>query len=135
MSVILIRAALETALNSITPAMATSWENYSYAPVAGVPYQAINLLFVQPENPTFGSAFHREVGYMQVTLNYPLQVGPTTAATRAELIRAKFFRGASFTSGGVTVVIHRTPEISSGRVDGDRWAVPVKVFFYSDILS
>jgi hypothetical protein len=58
---------------------------------------------------------------------YPLQTGPAQAEARAELIRATFYRGASFTSGSVTVNIEDVPEVSSGREDGDRWAVPVRI--------
>lgn len=127
-----IRAALETALNAMSPSLATAWENASFLPVAGTPYQQVNVLFASPDNTTFGSA-HREVGFMQVKLMYPLQVGTSVVAARAELIRTAFKRGNSFTSGGVTVRIEKTPEVSPGSVDGDRWAVPVKVRFFASI--
>lgn len=130
--VVNIRAALETALNAMSPALATAWENMAYTPVAGTAYQQVHILFAAPDNLEFGS-HHREVGYMQVKLMYPLQVGTATIAARAELIRTTFYRGASFTSSGVTVVIEKTPEVSPGSVEGDRWAVPVKVRFFANI--
>ena len=71
---------------------------------------------------------------MQIKLMYPLQVGSVTAITRAELIRSTFYRGASFTASGVTVIIERTPEIGAGSVEGDRWAIPVKIRFFANIL-
>ncbi|MEO7031340.1 MAG: phage tail terminator-like protein [Herbaspirillum sp.] len=135
MSIVKIRIALETALNAMTPELATSWENVAYAPTTGVPYQAVSLLAAPPDNPTMGGAFHRELGYLQVTLNYPLQSGPAAVATRAELIRSAFPRGASFSSGGVTTIIDATPEIGRGQVDGDRWAVPVKIRWHADVFS
>lgn len=133
MSVVKIRAALETALNAMSPAVSTAWENMAFTPVAGTAYQRVNLLLATPENIEFGR-HHREVGYMQVTLMYPLQVGTATVAARAELLRTTFYRGASFTASGVTVVIDQTPEVSPGSVEGDRYAVPVKVRFYANIL-
>ena len=69
----------------------------------------------------------------KVSLAYPLGAGPSAATTRAELIRSTFYRGASFTSGGVTVTISRTPEIAPGRVEEDRWVVPVRVRFHAHI--
>lgn len=133
MSVVAIRAALETALNGMTPALPTAWENAAFSPVAGMPYQAVHILFAEPDNIEFGSA-HRELGYMQVTLRYPLQTGTAEIAARAELLRNTFYRGATFTSGSVKVVIDRTPEVGSGYVDGDRFVIPVTIRFFANIL-
>jgi hypothetical protein len=132
MSIVSIRAALETLLATITPALATAYENAPYTPVAGTPYQAVYLLTAPPDNPTVGDNFYREKGIFQVTLNYPLQTGSAAAAARAELIRAAFKRGTTLTSGSDTVKIDTTPEISQGRVDGDRWALPVRITWFSD---
>lgn len=113
---------------------ATASDNVSFAPPASsVPYQDVTVLFAPPENIEFGSN-HREVGYMQVKLMYPLQAGTAAVSARAELLRTTFYRGASFTNGGVTVVIDQTPEVSPGSVEGDRYAIPVKVRFYANIL-
>ncbi len=131
MSAVKIKAALETALNGMA-ALSTNWENAAFTPVAGTPYQQVNILFAEPDNAEYGRTY-RELGYMQIRLMYPLQVGAVTAITRAELIRSTFYRGASFTASGVTVVIERTPEIGAGIVDGDRWALTVKIRFYANI--
>jgi len=132
MSAIKIKAALESALNSMT-ALATAWENIEYVPVTGTPYQQVNILMAEPDNNEYGRTY-REIGYMQIKLMYPLKNGSLTAITRAELIRSTFYRGASFTSSGVTVVIDKTPEISEGSVEGDRWAIPVKIRFFANII-
>ena len=55
MSIVSIRAALETALNAITPAIATAWENDAFTPPdLETPYQAAFLLLAQPENTEIG---------------------------------------------------------------------------------
>ena len=132
MSVVKIRAALETALNGMTPAMATAWENAAFVPVPGTPYQQVNVLFATPLNAEIGSR-HQEIGYMQVKLMYPLQVGTATSSVRAELIRATFKRGATFSNGGITTMITDTTEISPGSIDGDRYSLPVKIKFVAQI--
>lgn len=132
MSVVKIRAALETALNSMTPSLSVAWENVAFTPVAGTPYQQAAVLFATPENNEFG-ARHRETGYMQVKLMYPLSVGTATSAARAELLRTTFARGNTFTNGGVSVMINKTPTIRPGNVEGDRWAVAVIIDFYANI--
>mgnify|MGYP003334795421 CR=1 FL=1 len=132
MSVVSIRAALETALNAMSPSLSTAWENVAFTPVAGTPYQIVNMLFAPPVNREIGSR-HQEQGYMQVRLMYPVQVGTATAAARAELLRTTFKRGNTFSSGGITVTITDTPEIVPGAVEGDRYAMPVKIRFVSNV--
>ena len=135
MSVAKIRRALEAQLNGMAPAIALAWENAPYTPVAGTPYARIFLLPTEPENPTFGAGdtFRRERGLFQISLFYPLQVGPADAAARAELIRTSFPRGASFTSGGVTVIIERTPEVAPALYEPDRYVLPVRIRYFANI--
>ena len=133
MSISSVRIALESKLNAMTPSLSTAYENVPFTPVTGTAYQMAFLLPATPANPTMGDGYYREQGIFQVTLMYPLQAGPKTAADRAELIRAAFKRGTSMTSGGITTIVERTPEIGQGRVDGDRWALPVKIRWYAGI--
>lgn len=136
MSSVKIRAALETALNAMSPALATAWENTDFAPPSSsTPYQRAFVMFAEPDNPAFGGGMHRELGIFQINLLYPIQAGSAQAGARAELIRAAFPRGSTFSNSGVTVVISRTPEIGQGTIDGDRWFVPVKIRFHSNIIS
>ena len=135
MSISSVRIALENKLNAMTPSLSTAWENVPFTPVTGTAYQAAYLLPATPANPTMGDGYYREHGIFQITLMYPIQAGTLTAATRAELIRSTFKRGTSMTSGGITTIIERTPEIGQGRVDGDRWALPVKIRYYAGIFS
>jgi len=133
MSITNVRDALEIKLNSITPALATAWQNIKYTPVTGTPYQAAYVMPATPDNPTMGCDHYREQGIFQISLFYPLLAGPGAAEARAELIRTAFKRGTSMTSGGVIVRIEKTPEIGQGRVDGDRWHVPCKMRFFAEI--
>jgi len=132
MSALSIRTALQTGLAGISPALDTSWENQAFTPTAGTAYQIVHVLLAEPDNAVYGSE-HTEVGYMQVRLMYPPQTGPGAALTRAELIRATFYRGATFSSGGVNVIIMRTPEIMPGTVEDGRFQVVVKVRFFANI--
>lgn len=112
---------------------ATSFENVAFAPpLLSVPYQQAFTLFARPDNREMGSR-HQELGYMQVNLKYPLQAGTSAVGARAELFRTTFKRGNSFTSGGVTVNITDTPEISQGVSDGTMYSVPVKIRFVAQI--
>lgn len=133
MSQVAIRAALEVRLNSMVPALATAWENVPFAPpVATTPYQRVNLLFARPDNFEMGSGY-TEQGYMQVTLLYPLSGGSAPAMARAAAIRAHFPKNLSLTHSGFVTTINRTPEISNGVIDGDRWSLPVRIPFHAHI--
>lgn len=130
MSLPLVRIALESALVAMSPALSTAWDNADFTPAVGTPYQQIHLMPAAPDNPEIGG-LAREQGIFSVRLMYPLGAGPAAAEARAGLIRSTFYRGASFTSGGVTAVIERTPEIAPGRAEEDRWVVPVRIRFYA----
>jgi len=133
MSVLHIGAALEAALDAISPPIDTDWENgQAFEPINGTPYQRVNVLFARPDNPEVGRSYMQR-GFMQVTLLYPHGEGAGPAQTRAELIRSTFYRTRALVSGSVTVTIENTPEIMPGFRDGDRYAVPVRVPFFADI--
>ena len=135
MSITAIRAALETALAGMAPTLATAYENTAFASTTGIPYQAVTLMPAAPDNTSMGSGHYREQGIFQVSLFYPIQGGPAAAAARADLIRAAFKRGNAFVNAGITVLITKTPEISSGSIDSDRWMVPVKIRYQADIFN
>lgn len=130
-----VRTILETALNANAGGIDVAWENRNYVPTGGVPYQEAFLLYAQPENPTLGDNFFRENGIFQITLQYPQGAGPGVAETRALVLRGVFKRGQSFTDGTITVTIAKTAMISEGRLDGDRWSVPLKIPFFSNIFA
>lgn len=128
-----IATALEVRLAALLPAIATSWENANYEPVPGTPYQAANVLFAEPENPTFGDDFWRQRGYLQVQLRFPGNTGKAAAFQRAGLLQSWFKRGLSLEADGITTVVEKTPEVTNGTNDGDRYIVNVRIRFYANI--
>ncbi len=130
-----VRAALETRLAAMSPALATQWENAAFTPVAGTPYQAVSLVMATPQNPTIGDGLYRELGFLQVTLRYPQNVGAGAAEAQARAIRAWFQRGLGLTAGGVTVTVSATPDIRPAFIDGDRYAVSIRIPFFANIFS
>lgn len=132
MSSVDVRAGLEVALQAITPALATAFENVSFTPAAGVAYQRVTVLFAQPDNSEIGRSY-LERGYMQVDLAYPQNAGPGPAQARAELLRTTFWRGRTVVANGQQTLIDKTPEIVPGYVDGDRYVVPVKIPFRASV--
>lgn len=130
MSIQALRAILEQEVAGITPAIDTVWENGdSYSPVAGQPYQQVFVNLGDPANPELNGSFFVERGYMQVTLRYPSGKGTKDVEARVQKIRDAFPFGLSISANGITVTVNRTPTRAIGAQDGDRYVVPVKVFF------
>ena len=134
MSVTKIRAALETALAGMSPALATAWENTAYTPTVGAPYQRVSMTFAEPVNTEYGRGF-QQGGMFVVWLCWPQGAGMAEIAARIELLRAIFARGAAFTADGLTATIARTPLILAATLEGDRYVVPVQIPFLATITS
>lgn len=134
MSLTAIRAALETTLNAISPALTTIWENTEGTPVNGTAYQRVFLLPGPPLNLEIGPSY-TEQGYLQVSLYYPLGTGPAAATARAEAIRAAFKFASTHTASGVKVLITATPEIGPARTEDDLYFLPVRVRFEAQIYG
>jgi len=131
MSIVDIRATLETALNGMSPALATAWQNVPFTPVVGTPYQRTSLLFAKPDNREKGAGF-QDLGIFQVDLCYPQSVGANPAEARAELLRTTFKRGTPLSNN---VSISETPEIKPAYNDGDRFVIPVRIRFHTYISA
>jgi hypothetical protein len=137
LSLMLIKEALETALDTISPSIPTAHENEDFDPAVranGIPYQEVFFLPAEPENPEIvGGSLTREQGIMQVTLRYPEGDGAGDADIRAELIRSVFKYGAQFSAGGITVNVGRTPHILRSYIDANRYCLPVEIRFWANI--
>lgn len=131
MSSQLIQAALETRLATLTPALATAYENTVFTPVTGVPYQRINMLVNRPVDHALTMDVTEERGIFQVSLFYPQGTGRGAAQARAELIKALFKPPLALINGAVKVELVKTVHVGGGMPDGDRWMVPVSIYWQS----
>lgn len=134
MTIALIEAALEERLLLLPPLAddQKDWlalENKTFTPKAGVPYQRINHLTNTPVDHAVTLDVTEDRGILQVSLFYPLDKGRVPAKTRAQLIRDQFKPPLTLTKGAVKVEITKTPSIGSGYPDGDRYMVPVSIYW------
>lgn len=135
MSVGLIRKALEKRLSTVTPAMSTAFENISFTPVTGVPWQRINLLPNTPQDGQIGSGLYFERGIFQVMLCYPMGLGPSAAESRAQLVKDTFKRGTSMIEGGVTVIVMNAPSVAGAMIEGDSYCIPVSIRYQAQVQT
>lgn len=135
MSLQKIRNALESALDTMLPALPTAHEGESYDPIVGTPFQQPYLMAATPGNSTMGDSFYQEAGIFQVNLYYPAGEGTGTAVERAEAIRALYRRGTTFSFNGTVVQVDRTPEITVGEGDEGFIVVIVRIRWHADIYT
>ena len=134
MSLVSIRAALETTVNDMLPSLPTAWGNDSFKPVSGMAWQRVSVLTGRPENQVMDASY-KENGILRFSLFYPLREGTALISKRVDLIRTVFPRDTRLTSDGVTVVTVGTPEKVSERVDDGWFSSIVDIRFYSEISS
>ena len=117
----------------MTPAISTSYESTSFTPVAGQPYQYVQLVPQTPENTVIDAPFYREQGEFQIFLAYPSNKGTGDILKRAQAVREHFKRGTNLVRNGLTILIYRTPTISGTQIVGDRVVVPIIVKYTADV--
>lgn len=133
MSIEMIRELLQAQMNVSAGGVELAFENVAYLPKVGTPWQHAILLPAEPDNPTFGDDFKREIGIFQVMVSYPKSKGTQGADARADAICAGFKRGSTFTSGRVTVKILNSPRRGPAMPsDGTWYRVPVSIPYQAD---
>lgn len=135
MELLNIQRAFEKELLTISSDLDTSYPNDKYEPKQNTPYQKVQLVPSDVENPTLGDTYYREVGEFQIFLCYPIREGTMKALTKAHLIRDTFNRGKTLIESGTEVIINRTPKIMQGIVANDRYVVPVIIQYFAGIMK
>lgn len=110
----------------------TAFENISFTPKTGTPYQLSRLVPLPVENPTLGDNYNREVGFYQVVLSYPRDEGVGRLTTMADKIKDYFKRGTTLVEGSDKVVIDRTPQISSVYINDTRAEITIRIRYYCE---
>jgi hypothetical protein len=135
MSLLKISAAFEKKLKALDTNFPTALENLPYTPITGTAYQRVRVLPATPVNSTLGDNYHRENGFCEIILFYPVNTGRGAAQAKAEAIKAHFPRNLSLTEAGQIIKIDRTPTINAAIQDGDRYALPITISYYSEIFT
>ena len=125
------RLAFEEAINAISPTIATAYENVSFTPSSGVPYQELYDIPASNDQLFTISAEFEGLGIFQITLKYPSGKGTKDVSNRAELYVSSFPVGTVLTKGTTKVHIIQTPKVNILGVDGDRYVVAVSINYKS----
>lgn len=121
------RLAFEEAINAINPTIATAYENVSFTPTSGVPYQELYDIPASNNHLFIDNAEFEGLGIFQITLKYPSGAGMKAVSNRAELYVSSFPCGRKLTKNGDTITVLQTPKVNNLGVDGDRIVVAVSI--------
>lgn len=119
------RQAIEQAILSVTPRIDTQFENATYSPKEGEPYQKLHFLPAKPASIAIDDSVTELSGVFQITLRYPAGEGVKDALARAESYAKVFYAGAKFDE----VYITAPCSVNILGVDGDRYGVAVSIYF------
>lgn len=123
-----IRQALEKAVLAVTPAIDTAFENTTFSPRAGEPYQQLHFLPAKPEAAVIDDSISEVLGVFQITLRYPAGEGVKNVLERARLYEKAFKVGVKLEN---EVFITAPTSVNILGVDGDRYGVAVSIYFKS----
>lgn len=135
MAIVEIKRAAERHLNTLTPSILTGWEGMSFNPPTDQLYQRVQFVIQTPEDPVFGTGFHRERIRMQVFIVGMINKGTSEVISRAELIRDRFKKGLVLNEGNVKIHVLRTPQISGTAIASDRIVCPVIIELVAEVYS
>lgn len=121
--------------NSVSPGVTVVFPNMKESPVQGVPWERVDYLDAQTENPSTGDNFKRDIGIMQVTLHYPRNAGAGQARIRAKALCDGFKRGLSLAEGTQTLRMLRSPWAVDLPVDPSWFRIAVSIPYTVDIFE
>lgn len=125
------RLAFEEAINAISPTIATAYENVSFTPSSGVPYQELYDIPASNDHLFMDNSEFEGLGIFQITLKYPSGAGMKTVSNRAELYVSSFPVGTKLTKNGEVITVLQTPKVNNLGVDGDRVIVAISINYKS----
>ena len=130
-----IEKAANRQLATISPSVVTAYEGVKFSPPDNAMYQRVQYTIQQPDDPTFGTGYHRELVQMQVFVVDVLGKGTAAGLARAELIRDKFKKGTTLTEGSIKIYVLSTPQISGSIIASDRLVIPVLVNLTAEVTT
>lgn len=127
-----IKRACEKHLATLTPSLPTGFEGVDFTP-PNTMYQRCQFVVNTPDDPVFGTGYHRERVEFQVFVVDVSGKGTTSAIQRAELIRNHFAKGTTLVESGTPVHILSTPQIAGTKISQGRVIVPVLISAVAEV--
>lgn len=131
--IINIKRGCEKRLSGITPSIQIAFE--------GVNFTAPNAMYLKcqfrmspPDDPVFGTGYHRERVQFQVFVVDPTGTGTTNAIAKAEVIRDLFTKGTTINEAGTPMYVLSTPSIQSAFISQGKVLVPILIDITAEVF-
>lgn len=131
--IINIKRACEKHLAALVPSVVTAYEGVNFDAPSNTMYQRCQFTISPPDDPVFGTGYHRERVQFQVFVVDPLGKGTTNALQRAELIRLHFAKGTTLVEGTTPLHVLTTPQIAGNSVSQGKVIVPVLIDLIAEV--
>lgn len=128
-----IKRACEKHLAALVPSVVTAYEGVNFDAPSNAMYQRCQFTISPPDDPVFGTGYHRERVQFQVFVVDPLGKGTTDALQRAELIRLHFAKGTTLVEGATPLHVLTTPQIAGNSVSQGKVIVPVLIDLVAEV--
>lgn len=134
MAIIEIKRAAERKLSTLSPVVPTAWEGVSFNPPTTL-YQRVQFTIQSPDDPVFGTGFHRERIQMQIFVVGAANKGTSEVINRAESIRLHFAKGLVMEEGNIKIHVLRTPQVAGTTIASERVICPVIIELVAEVYS
>ena len=125
-----IENAFRIKLNTISPVIATAYENTPFDPkvlAVGTPYQEVSFLPSYNDNVFIDNGGYLSYGLVQILLKYPNSQGTKAILDRIKLYLDNFKSGSNLTKDGIVINIQGTPSVKNLGVVGDRFVYAISI--------
>ncbi len=129
------KKAAEKRLKMLLPTAKIAWEGVAFTPPNNEIYYRTQFVIQDPEDPVIGDKYYREIMSFQVFVCDVLNKGTTNAFTKAEEIRASFYKGLTLSEGATSIYVLSTPRVAGSIPAEDRLVVPVLIELVAEVYT
>lgn len=135
MAILEVQEAVMQKLYEMPGNLPTAFEGISFEGAGREMYQRLQFNILPPDDPTFGTYYHRENVEVQIFVVDRLEKGTSPALEYAQKLKKHFHKGLTLEEDGVRMHILRTPRISSAAILLDRLVIPVLIPLTAEVTA
>ena len=129
-----INAALIQGYQAAALGLSTGYEGKAFEPQSGVPHALVRVVPADTDVASLGvGGFDEHVGFLEITVLYPLDDGTGNLLAKVDAARAYFVAGRRLTYQGLCVRIRRSTRSAILR-DGGWLRVVISVFYEANSI-
>ena len=128
------KRACEKHLLALDNTIKTAYEGVNFDPPDEM-YQRCQIVIFSPDDPVFGTGYHRENMQFQVFVVDKTGSGTTNALFKANDIRSHFKKGTTLIENTTKILILETPQVAGTIIAQGKIVVPVLISLTVEVSS